>query len=195
MRCKGWGYRFFFVLPNGRRQIFNFLLPGDLFSLTSISEERFSFSVDALTEVYILGFRRAEIKKRLALNSSLRLKWTVGVTREARTADELLVVLGQRTAEERVGYLMLRLTRRMSALGLADKNRYRFPVKQAHIADMLGITSECVYRMLSRFRKRGILDLSKWLSRRARFRRIRAHRLTEELDVESQLGVEEGKPN
>jgi CRP/FNR family transcriptional regulator len=157
--CKGWGYRFF-VLPNGRRQIFNFLLPGDLFPLTSISEERFSFSVDALTEVHILGFRRAEIKRRLALNSSLRLKWTVGVAREARTADELLVVLGQRTAEERVGYLMLHLTRRMSALGLADKNRYRFPVKQAHIADMLGITSECVCRMLSRFRKRGILDLS-----------------------------------
>lgn len=156
---KGWGCRFF-VLPNGRRQIFNFLLPGDLFSLTSLSEERFSFSVDALTEVHILGFRRAEIKRRLALNSSLRLKWTIGVAREARTADELLVVLGQRTAKERIEYLMLHLTRRMSALGLADENRHRFPVKQTHIADDLGITSECVCRMLGRFRKRGIVDLS-----------------------------------
>jgi CRP/FNR family transcriptional regulator len=136
-----WGYRFF-VLPNGRRQIFDFLLPGDLFSLTSISEERFGFPVDALTEVHITGSRRVEIKRRLALNFSLRLKWTIGVAREARTADELLVVLGQRTAKERIEYLMLRFTRRMSALGLADGNRHRLPVKQTHIADDLGITSE-----------------------------------------------------
>lgn len=157
--CKGWGYRFL-VLPNGRRQIFNFLLPGDLFSLTSISEERFSFSVNALTEVQVLGFRRAEIKRRLALSPSLRSKWTDSVAHQARAADEMLVVLGQRTAEERVGYLMLHLARRLSALSLANMHRYRFPVKQAHIADTLGITSECVCRMLSRFRKSGILELS-----------------------------------
>ena len=82
------------------------------------------------------------------------------VADEVRTADELMVALGRRTAEERVGYLLLHLVRRMSAKGLADKHRYRFPVNQSHIADTLGITSECVCRMLSRFRRRGILELS-----------------------------------
>src|SRR5665647_335875 len=46
--CGGWGFRYL-QLPDGRRQILNFLLPGDLFSTTSVFEERFRFSVNALT--------------------------------------------------------------------------------------------------------------------------------------------------
>lgn len=158
MLCKGWGYRFF-VLPNGRRQIFNFLLPGDMLSAASVFEERFNFSVDALTEVQMAGFRRTEVKRRLTSSPGLQAKWTDSVARQAMTADEMLVALGQRTAEERVGYLILHLTRRMCAQGLSN-DRYHVPLKQAHIADTLGVTSECVCRMLSRFRKRGILDFS-----------------------------------
>lgn len=157
--CKGWACRFF-MLPDGRRQIFNFLMPGDIFSAISVFQERFSFTVDALTEIQITAFQRTEVKRRLSLSASLWAKWIDLVADEVRTADELMVALGRRTAEERVGYLLLHLVRRMSAKGLADKHRYRFPVNQSHIADTLGITSECVCRMLSRFRRRGILELS-----------------------------------
>lgn len=157
--CEGWGYRFS-DLSNGRRQILGFLLPGDLFTVTSVFEQRFSFCVEALTEVQIAGFRRTEVKRQLASSPGLRAKWADSVAREARVADELLVVLGQCTAEQRVAYLILHLTRRMQAQGLANDHRYRFPLKQAHIADTLGITSECVCRVLGRFRKHGILALS-----------------------------------
>ena len=57
--CGGWGFRYF-QLPDGRRQILNFLLPGDLFSATSVFEEQFHFSVKALTEIQISGMRRAD---------------------------------------------------------------------------------------------------------------------------------------
>lgn len=157
--CRGWGYRFF-VPSNGRRQILGFLLPGDLFSAASIFEDRFSFSVDALTEADITGFRRTEVKRQLAASPGLWTRWAESVSRQVGAADELLVALGQRTAEERVAYLVLHLTRRMQALGLAGDDRYRFPLKQTHIADALGVTPECVCRTLSRFRKRGILALS-----------------------------------
>lgn len=157
--CKGWGYRFS-VLSNGRRQILGFLLPGDLFTVASVFERRFGFSVEALTAVQIAGFRRTEVKRQLASSPGLRAKWADSVAREARIADELLVVLGQCTAEQRVAYLILYLTRRMQAQGLASDHRYRFPLKQTHIADALGVTSECVCRVLGRFRKRGLLALS-----------------------------------
>lgn len=159
MLSKGWGYRFS-ILSNGRRQILGFLLPGDLFTVTSVFEQRFSFSVEALTEVQITGFRRTEVKRLLMSNSALRAKWEDSVARQVRGADELLVVLGQCTADERVAYLILHLTRRMQSQGLASDHRYRFPLKQTHIADALGITSECVCRVLGRFRKHGILALS-----------------------------------
>lgn len=157
--CKGWGYRFS-VLSNGRRQILGFLLPGDLFTVASVFERRFGFSVEALTQVQITGFRRAEVKRKLASSSGLRAKWADSVARQARVADELLVVLGQCTAEQRVAYLILHLTRRMRAQGLASDHRYRFPLRQTHIADALGVSSECVCRVLGRFRKRGLLALS-----------------------------------
>lgn len=159
MLCKGWGYRFL-ALSNGRRQILGFLLPGDMFSVASIFEQRFSFSVEALTEVRITSFRRSEVKRQLALNSGLRTIWANGVSRQAEAADELLAVLGQCTAEERIAYLLLHLTRRMQLQGLAGEHRYRLPLRQTHIADALGVTSECVCRTLSRFRKRRILALS-----------------------------------
>lgn len=125
---EGWAYRFS-TLSGGRRQILNFLLPGDLFSFTSVFEDRLSFSVDALTEVRVLELRRAEVKRRLASSRSLREKWIEGVAHQARIADELLVSLGQRTAEERVGYLILQLMRRMAAKGLANERRCYFPLK------------------------------------------------------------------
>jgi CRP-like cAMP-binding protein len=157
--CRGWGYRFL-VPSNGRRQILGFLLPGDLFSAASMFEGRFGFSVDALTEVDITGFRRTEVRKQLAANPGLWTRWAESVERQAGVADELLVALGRRTAEERIAYLILHLTRRMRVLAMAGDDRYRFPLKQTHIADALGLTSECVCRALSGFRKRGILAIS-----------------------------------
>ncbi len=156
---EGWAYRFS-ILSGGRRQILDFLLPGDLFSFASVFDGRLSFSVDALTEVRVLKLRRTEVKRRLAFSTNLQAKWVEGVAHQARIVDELLVSLGQRTAEERVGYLILHLMRRMSDKGLANEHRCFFPLKQPHIGDALGITSEHVCRMISRFRKRGILEIS-----------------------------------
>lgn len=158
--CKGWGYRFA-VLSNGRRQILGFLLPGDLIAVASVFERRFSFSVEALTEVQITGFRRTEVIRQLVSSPALRAKWADSVARQIRSTDELLIVLGQCTAEVRVAYLILHLTKRMQAQESASDYRYRFPLKQTHIADALGITSECVCRVLVRFRKHGILALSR----------------------------------
>lgn len=156
---EGWAYRFS-TLSGGRRQILDFLLPGDLFSFTSVFDGRPNYSVDALTEVRVLRLLRTEVKRQLALSPKLQERWIEGVAHQARIADELLVSLGRRTAEERVGYLILQLMRRMSGKGLANERRCFFPLKQPHIGDALGIRSEHVCRMISRFRKRGILELS-----------------------------------
>ena len=160
MLCRGWGYRFS-VLSNGRRQILGFLLPGDLIAVTSVFEQRFSFSVEALTEVQVTGFRRTEVIRQLVSSPALRAKWADSVAGQIRGTDELLIVLGQCTAEVLGAYLIWNLARRMQAQDLASNYRYRVPLKQTHIADTLGITSECVCRVLVRFRKHGILALSR----------------------------------
>src|ERR1700690_4206123 len=62
--CEGWAFRFF-RLSDGQRQILNLLLPGAIFTVASVFEERVDCSVEALTEVQISRFSRTEILSRL----------------------------------------------------------------------------------------------------------------------------------
>jgi CRP-like cAMP-binding protein len=68
--------------------------------------------------------------------------------------------LGQYSAEERIAYLLLHLTRRISARSVIREQRYLFPLRQQHIADAVGLTPVHVSRVLSLFRDRGIVGLS-----------------------------------
>jgi CRP/FNR family transcriptional regulator len=157
--CSGWGFRFF-QLPDGRRQILNFLLPGDLFSATSVFEQRFHFSVKALTAIQISGMRRAEIHSRLAANPGVLTALAKSCVAESVASDELLTALGQHSAEERIAHLLLHLMRRIAARSVIREQRYPFPLRQQHIADAVGLTPVHVSRVLSLFRERGIVELS-----------------------------------
>jgi CRP/FNR family transcriptional regulator len=157
--CSGWAFRFF-QLPNGRRQILNFLLPGDLFSAAAVFAERFHFSVKALTETQLSGFRRAEVQARCAVNPDIGTALANACIAEANGADELLTALGQRSAEERIAYLFLHLQQRIAAQSVIREQRYRFPLRQQHIADAVGLTPVHVSRVLGLFRERGIVELS-----------------------------------
>jgi CRP-like cAMP-binding protein len=157
--CGGWGFRFF-QLPDGRRQILNFLLPGDLFSAASVFEERFQYSVNALTEIQVSGMRRVEVRARLAINPDILNALAKSGIAELEAADRMQTVLGQYSAEERIAYLLLHLTQRIAARSVIREQRYPFPLRQQHIADAVGLTPVHVSRVFSHFRDRGIVELS-----------------------------------
>ena len=157
--CGGWGFRYF-QLPDGRRQILNFLLPGDLFSATSVFEKRFLFSVKALTEVQISGMQRAEVQARLDINPNILTALANSCIAETQAADEMQTALGQCSAEERIAYLLLHLMQRIAARSVIREQRYPFPLRQQVIADAVGLTAVHVNRVLSLFRERGIVELS-----------------------------------
>ena len=157
--CGGWGFRFF-QLPNGRKQILNFLLPGDLFSATSVFERRFHFSVKALTAAQISGMRRVEVQARLAVNPAILMALAKSCIAETEAADRMQTALGQCSAEERIAYLLLHLTQRIAARSVIREQCYPFPLRQQHIADAVGLTAVHVSRVLSLFRDRGIVELS-----------------------------------
>ena len=157
--CTGWAYRFQ-QLPNGRRQILNFLLPGDLFSTATIFEEKFHFSAKAVTPIQISAFERSEIRTRLAENHDILAAVAHSCVEESHAATELTCVLGQRSAEERIAYLFLHLMRRIEARSVVRDHRYPLPLRQQHIADAVGLTPVHVSRVLGLFRDRGICVLS-----------------------------------
>jgi CRP-like cAMP-binding protein len=157
--CVGWGFRYF-QLPDRRRQILNFLLPGDLFSATSVFEQQFHFAVEALTEIQISGMRRAEVQARLAKTPDILTALAKSCIAETEAADEMLTALGQRSAEERIAYLFLHLMKRIAARSVIREQRYPFPLRQQHIADAIGLTPVHVSRVVSLFRERGVVELS-----------------------------------
>ena len=157
--CGGWGFRFL-QLSDGRRQILNFLLPGDLFSAISVFEERLHYSIKALTEIQISGMRRAEVQARLATNPAVLTALVSSWAFDSRAADEMQTALGQRSAEERIAYLFLHLMARIAARSVIREQRYPFPLRQQHIADAVGLTPVHVSRVVSHLRERGIVELS-----------------------------------
>jgi len=157
--CTGWAFRYF-QLADGRRQILKFLLPGDFFSPTAIFEEAYHFSVKALTEVQVSGIARAEILARCATSPDIRWAVANSCAAETREATELVTVLGQLSAEERIAYLLLHLMSRVAARNVIREQRYPFPLRQQHIADAVGLTPVHVSRVFSQLRKRHILAMS-----------------------------------
>lgn len=157
--CAGWAFRYI-QLPNGSRQILKFLQPGDLFSPISVFEEAFHFSVAALTSVQISGFARSEVRRRCFADAEAQSAIAKSVVLDARDTTELLAVLAQCSAEQRIAYLLLHLIRRIAARQVIREQRYPFPLRQQHIADAVGLTPVHVSRVLGLLRDRGIVVLT-----------------------------------
>ena len=158
--CKGWAFRYF-QLSDGGRQILKFLLPGDLFSPITIFEKTFHFSVKALTGIQVSGFARSEIRARFTASPAVQSAFANSFIADTHEATELLTALGQRSAEERIAHLLLHMMPRIAAVSVIREQRYPFPLRQQHIADAVGLTPVHVSRVLSLFRDRRLVALSK----------------------------------
>src|SRR4051812_31616944 len=88
--CKGWAISFV-QLPDGRRQVLAVLLPGDLFSVTSLFEPSLQFSVQALTEVVYCRYKRDDLQAKLATEADLRNVLARLTVFERRESDALLI--------------------------------------------------------------------------------------------------------
>jgi len=156
--CGGWVFRHF-ELPKDRRQILRFLLPGDLVSIGPIVDKN-QYSTTALTEVQLSSFDRQDLIAGCMASPEFADAVARAGIEEIRSASELSVILGQRSAEERIAYLFLDLTRRIAARAVIRDHRYALPLRQQHIADAVGLTAVHVSRVLGAFRDRRVCDLS-----------------------------------
>jgi len=135
----GWAFRYK-MLPDGRRQILNFALPGDLLGLQGSVLDKMDHSVEALTDLTLCLFPRAKLWELYTNHPSLAFDVTWLAAREERMLDEHLLNVGRRTAIERTAYLLLHLFRRAEELGLTEGDNMQFPFLQLHVADALGMS-------------------------------------------------------
>jgi CRP-like cAMP-binding protein len=151
----GWAFRFK-TLPDGRRQILNFLLPGDLLGLQAAMFDAALHGIEALTEVQLCVLPRRQIWALFGQMPGLAFDVTWLGAREEGFVDENLTSVGRRSAVERVAALIVALYKRAEVLGLVADATFAFPLTQQHIADALGLSLVHTNKTLARLRRMGM---------------------------------------
>jgi CRP/FNR family transcriptional regulator len=146
--------RLYKLLPDGRRQIIGFALPGDFLGL-SLSESN-AFSADALTMVTACQFTRYAFSDFLDSNPHFLRRLHSMASHELSLAQDQMVLLGRRSAEEKVAAFLIGLRKRWARIDGSSLN-VPLPMTRQDIGDFLGLTVETVSRMLSRFARQKAL--------------------------------------
>ncbi|TMV35704.1 Crp/Fnr family transcriptional regulator, partial [Thioclava sp. BHET1] len=84
------------------------------------------------------------------------LTWMAAI--EEHFLGETLVSLGQRDAEQRLAWALLRIHQRLMATGTARRGAVPFPFRQQDLADALGLSLVHTNKTLTRLRQRGLVD-------------------------------------
>ncbi|WP_420821425.1 Crp/Fnr family transcriptional regulator [Rhodoferax sediminis] len=151
----GWAFRYK-SLSDGRRQILNFLLPGDFIGLQGQFADGATHGVEAVTEVALCVFARDSLRDLFREYPNLGYDLTWLAAREESLVDENLLTAGRRNATERVAMLLIHLYRRAQRVGLVQDDSVAFPLNQQHIADALGLSLVHTNKTLRRLRKLGL---------------------------------------
>lgn len=173
----GWAFRFK-TLEDGRRQILNYCLPGDLIGLQGSIMGEMEHSVEALSPVVLCVFQRDRMQDLFRSQPGLSFDVTWLASREERMLDENLLSLGRRSALERAAYLVAFLYQRAASVGLTDHKALLIPITQQHVADTLGLSIVHTNKTLKKLSDRklirwhdracevldppGLLELSGW---------------------------------
>lgn len=161
--CRGWAYRFD-VLPDGRRQILDFLLPGDLISICAPFRNEHSGTVQTLTKTMFGRLNRKSLQSKILSEPRYLMRIAKSCIDDIDRLEGTLGDLGRRSAIERVARLILGLIRRLEERDMLTDMACEFPVRQEHIADATGLTPIHVGRMLRQMRDEGVIDIRKgWL--------------------------------
>lgn len=147
------------LLEDGRRQILNFMFPGDLVGLQAAFEAELAHGAEAVSDARLCVFPRERFFELAMTHPRLSFDMTWLAAREEASLEEHLVALGQRSARERLTYLAIYLVQRGIDSGLAGSDGVlRLTVTQSQIADMLGLSLVHTNRSLQALRRAGLVD-------------------------------------
>lgn len=157
--CSGWAATVA-LLPDGRRQILSFLLPGDIVSVELLFAPQPRRVVEAITDVRYRKYKRAELKGLLSQRADLLDRVMKAWLAEATRANRLIVDLGRRSGEERIAQLILNFVERLTERNLirTDPIEFEFPLRQHQIADAIGMTQVHVSKVISDLRRGGFIE-------------------------------------
>jgi CRP-like cAMP-binding protein len=148
--------RCYIVLPDGRRQILDLLLPDDFFGFAGF--EGYFYGVDAITDnTSVACYPRGELLTLLDNDPAIaRAVCEMAFGATARS-QQLALILGRITACEKVGAFLLTIMQRVER---GNTDRLVLPTSRYDIADYLTLSVETVSRSLTELKQRGLISLA-----------------------------------
>ena len=155
---EGWAYGYK-QLPDGRRQIVSFFIPGDLCDTNVFILKEMDHSIGSITRVSYSQISALDFEELMARSPRITaaLWWHELVT--AAIQREWTMNVGQRTAAERLGHLFCEMFIRLEVAGLVDGNSCDWPLTQYDLADSTGLTAVHVNRTLQELRRLQLIEL------------------------------------
>jgi CRP/FNR family transcriptional regulator len=148
--------RLYKLLPDGRRQVTGFLYPGDFLGLASIGT--YAYSAEAVGAVHLCRFRSRDFKNLCDELPKMNSRLLEIANDELAAAQEQMLLLGRKTAVERIASFFLHLADQNVKLKRSP-DVIDLPMRRGDIADYLGLTSETVSRTLRRLKSDGVIAL------------------------------------
>lgn len=166
---RGMGLRYT-TLPNGERQVINFIFPGDFIGLQAGIVGEMHHSVEATTAMTLCVFDRSEFFNFFKANPErgFDITWMAAV--EEHFLGDSLATIGQRTALEAVAWALYKLFQRGTALGLVNEAQMPLPFRQQDLADALGLSLVHTNKTLAKLRSR---QLASWSEGRLQVSNLR----------------------
>jgi CRP-like cAMP-binding protein len=136
------------LMEDGRRQVGEFLLAGDLFGFDAL--DTYDFAAEAVSDVVLRRYPRRMVDALAESNMALARRLREIISTDLRSAHTRLLLLGRKTASERIASFLLEMSTRLQQdrPGVLD-----LPMSRTDIADHLGLTIETVCRVLAHLRR------------------------------------------
>jgi CRP-like cAMP-binding protein len=148
------------LLHNGKRQIVDIVLPGDIIGFPACFFEYAIFSVMAIGK---MSLHRVPLDAFSALcleRASIATALVWFAAREAAIYVEHLTDTGRREPLERLAHFLLEMHARLGAVGYASENSFEMPLSQESIGDAVGLSAPHVNRMLAELKSEGLIAIT-----------------------------------
>ena len=149
------------TLSDGRQQIVELLFPSDFLGRPFRASG--AYAAEAATDVELCCFSRQRFERLLHEWPDLKQLFLERTLDEIDAAREWMLLLGRKSAAEKVAALLLLILRRMRAprCDATPTAQFDLPVSRTEMADYLGLRIETVSRQIAQLRKAGVIDTAK----------------------------------
>jgi len=142
------------LMEDGRRQVAEFLFAGEVLGLDDLGTH--DFAAEAVTDVVLRRYPRRMVEALADSHAALARRLRALALANLRNAHERMVMLGRKTAVEKVASFVLEMQQRATAPG---RRMVEVPMSRTDVADHLGLTVETVCRILAHLKREGTVKL------------------------------------